>query len=617
MTSLDSWNSMAFALAFTHIWQSTAFAVGVWTLTLAMRDRAARFRFSLWMAASIKFLVPFALLVALGSRWPGTDSRPSPDPRFYAVVQQIEKPFAAVPFQTPDLPITSHGVADWRRISILLLGVWLIGSFLMLARLARQWWVAHSLVKDSSPLEHGREVDVWDRTIVKARIRKPVSIIGIRKGVEPGIFGVRRPVLMWPLGLSQILSDTEIVAIMAHECEHVRRRDNLTVLIQTFVEVFFWFNPMVWLIGEKMIDERERACDERVLEGAEPRTYADCILKVCAFCLESSLPCVAGVSGSELRKRVLRIAKHRSSKPLGVGPRIGFIIAAISAIALPIGFGAVGGQSLPEQKKTQTWQLPAPPVPPSDSELTLPTFEVSTVKPSKGDEPSSTLFTPDSVQIVNIPLISILCTGFRTQLSNIFGAPAWVSKRPFNIEAKVDPEEAAKLASLNLDARRAMLLPLVVERFHLKYHLEKREVTIYSLVVAKGGIKMKEITPAAPGSKEASQPSFLLNMGPGRVESNGTPLAFLALRLSDEVGKTVVDHTGLSGKYAFVLEWTPESNLDSGSAAGESRSQTDPVTTSASSVFTALQEELGLRLEPKKQLGDVVVIDSIEMPTEN
>lgn len=125
-------------------------------------------------------------------------------------------------------------------------------------------------------------------------------------------------------------------------------------------------------------------------------------------------------------------------------------------------------------------QLPPPAIPPSHTELTLPRFEVSTVKPSKGDEPSATLFTPDAVQIVNIPLISILCDGFRTQLSRIFGAPAWVRARHFNIEAKVDPDEAAKLASLNLDARRAMLLPLVVERFHLKYHLEKREVTTAS-----------------------------------------------------------------------------------------------------------------------------------------
>lgn len=262
-------------------------------------------------------------------------------------------------------------------------------------------------------------------------------------------------------------------------------------------------------------------------------------------------------------------------------------------------------------------QIAAPPIPASNSELTLPRFEVSTVKPSKGDEPSVTWFTSDSVRIVNVPLISILCDGFRTQLSNVFGAPGWVRTRHFNIEAKVDADEAAKLASLNLDARRAMLLPLVVERFHLKYHLEKREVTVYGLVVAKGGVKMKEITPAAPGSKAASQPSLLLNMGPGRVESNGTPLAFLALRLSDEVGKTVVDHTGLSGNYAFVLEWTPESSFDSGSAPGESRSQTEPAGTTAPSIFTAVQEQLGLRLEPNKQLGDVVVIDSIEMSTEN
>ena len=121
MTLLDSWDSVAFASAFTHIWQSTVFAVCVWTLTLAVRDRAARVRFWLWMAASIKFLMPFSVLAALGSRWPHTDSQPLADTRFYAVVQRVEQPFAAVPFETPNLSETAHGHADWRTISILLL----------------------------------------------------------------------------------------------------------------------------------------------------------------------------------------------------------------------------------------------------------------------------------------------------------------------------------------------------------------------------------------------------------------------------------------------------------------------------------------------------------------
>ena len=104
---------------------------------------------------------------------------------------------------------------------------------------------------------------------------------------------------------------------MSHEVEHVCRRDNLTAAIHALVEAIFWFHPLVRWMSVKLNEERERACDESVLErNARPEAYADSILKVCAFCLEPPSPCVSGVSGADLKERILRIMAQRSGAAL-------------------------------------------------------------------------------------------------------------------------------------------------------------------------------------------------------------------------------------------------------------------------------------------------------------
>ena len=139
-------------------------------------------------------------------------------------------------------------------------------------------------------------------------IEPPVRLLLSSSGMEPGIFGIVRPVLLWPAGLSDRLDDVQIEAIMAHEIEHVRRHDNLTSAIHAFVEAIFWFHPLVRWMTAKLNEERERACDERVLEqNSRPEAYAESILKVCSFCMEPAAACVSGVSGADLKSRILRI----------------------------------------------------------------------------------------------------------------------------------------------------------------------------------------------------------------------------------------------------------------------------------------------------------------------
>src|SRR5437764_157806 len=126
-----------------------------------------------------------------------------------------------------------------------------------------------------------------------------------------------RPILLLPAGIRERLKPRELQAVLAHELCHVWRRDNLTSAIHMIVEAVFWFHPLVWWIGARLIEERERACDEAVLRlGNEPQEYAEGILNVCKSYLESPLWCVSGVTGSSLKKRIQAILTGHIARDL-------------------------------------------------------------------------------------------------------------------------------------------------------------------------------------------------------------------------------------------------------------------------------------------------------------
>jgi uncharacterized protein (TIGR03435 family) len=141
---------------------------------------------------------------------------------------------------------------------------------------------------------------------------------------------------------------------------------------------------------------------------------------------------------------------------------------------------------------------------------------------------------------------------------------------------------------------------LLADRFQLKFHKVTRELPVYNLVIAKGGLKI-ETTPEAKSNG--------YSMGSGKLSGNGIELDNLAFSLSGEVGRMIVNQTGLSGRYNIDLKWQPDSM-----ATGSNSSGADPP---LPDLFTALQEQAGLKLEPAKGPVDVYVIDHIEKPSEN
>jgi beta-lactamase regulating signal transducer with metallopeptidase domain len=151
--------------------------------------------------------------------------------------------------------------------------------------------------------------------------------------LEPGVFGVFRPVLLLPEGIFERLTPAQLQAIVAHELCHIRCRDNLTATIHMLVETVFWFHPLVWWMGKRMVQERERACDEEVLElGGEPQVYAEGILNVCKHYIESPLVCVSGVTGSSLTPRIEAILANREIHRVSFAKKAALAMAGTTAL---------------------------------------------------------------------------------------------------------------------------------------------------------------------------------------------------------------------------------------------------------------------------------------------
>ncbi len=162
-----------------------------------------------------------------------------------------------------------------------------------------------------------------------------------QSSLEPGILGILRPVLLWPAGISEHLQDAHLEAILAHELQHVRRRDNLAAAMHMVVEAIFWFHPLVWWLGARLVEEREQACDEAVLQqGNAPQVYAESILKTCEFSVASPLACVSGVTGGDLKQRIVRIMSPHSAATRSVFlKKLLLAVIGIGAVAAPVAVG--------------------------------------------------------------------------------------------------------------------------------------------------------------------------------------------------------------------------------------------------------------------------------------
>jgi bla regulator protein BlaR1 len=251
-----------------HLWQSTLFAAAAGVLVFVLRRHYAPARHWLWLAASLKFLIPFSLLIGAGARLGWTRAPVIAVHRVSIVVEEIGHPF--VPLDLGFLmPSATTRPISADNLTLVLLAVWLCGFAFILFRWWSRWRRINATVRASQPLREGRELEALRRLERITGIRKPVELLSSTSSLEPGIFGILRPVLVLPSGIADRLVDAQLDAILAHELCHVRRRDNLMAALHMVVETIFWFHPLVWWLGARLVEERERACDEEVTAAGQ------------------------------------------------------------------------------------------------------------------------------------------------------------------------------------------------------------------------------------------------------------------------------------------------------------------------------------------------------------
>jgi bla regulator protein BlaR1 len=606
-----------------HLWQSTLFAAAAGLLTLAFRKNRAHVRYWLWLAASVKFLIPFAVLMAVGTLIEG--------PELVIVQRELGVVVASVsePFSLAELNAVassssrgSEGASLRSMVTTGLVAIWLIGCLTLLFVWAVRWQRMARAVRAASPIEDGPV------TAALYRLERSQSfrIVSSATTIEPGVFGIVRPVLLWPRSISERLSEQQIEAILAHELAHVRRRDNLAAAVHMLVEALFWFHPLVWWLGARLVDERERACDEEVVRlGSEPHVYAEGILRTCQFYVESPLVCMAGVTGSNLKKRIELIMRNDASVALSAPKRILLGTSLVAAIALPVTVGILTSPRLSAQIVAPT--------------ADTPTFEVASIKASAPGGRMGGRGTPGRFTSQGMPVRRLIRQAYDIHDSQIIGGPDWAASQGYDIDATTGGKPP--------DQMRFMMQSLLRDRFKLAFHKEQRELATYALVVARSdgrlGPGLKRIPddecpppgsprrggppngpaggrPSSPFDPNATAPCGSIIFGPGRLLAHGVPIDMLTRSLGNlpaitSFNRLVTNMTKLEGMYDFDFRWTnefgPGGPPPSGGPAVAVNPGDEPV------LFTALQEQLGLKLTPQRATLDVLVIDSVERPTEN
>ncbi len=595
-----------------HLWQSTLFAGAAGLLALLLRNNRARVRHGVWLAASCKFLVPLSVLIALGGHLPRRAAPAAAPSNWPVAVDVLSRPFTALPVPAP----WPAGPPARSSLATVAMGIWACGFL----GIGDAWWVRwrriRAAVLAGSPLP----------------LQLPIPARSSPALLEPGVFGIFRPVLLLPEGIFDRLTPAQLNAVIAHELCHVRHRDNPMAALHMFVETIFWFHPLVWWIGRRMVAERERACDEEVLQlGNDPQVYAEGIINICKLYVESPLACVSGVTGANLTNRIGTIMRNRAAIRLSLAKKAALAAAGVAALGAPILVGIVHVPAIRGQSAAAD----------------APKFEVASVKRCTADDIAAArglagsggrgagggggvgraFGDPGMFRTGCVPLRLLLQMAYIryadgragpvSQLKDgpVEGGPGWIDSDRYTIDAKpAIPQTRTVMAG-------PMLQALLEDRFRLKLHRERKEVPVYALAVAKGGPKLERTkeggcTPGNPNSLPPPVvpgqplPCGYIDGAPDGVNAVGVSVASICSLIRGHLGRKVIDQTGLSGLFNYHLDVIV--GPPGAPPGGDDPNAPDPL-----SVVTAALGKLGLKIEPAKGIAEFLVIDHVERPSPN
>jgi bla regulator protein blaR1 len=408
-----------------HLWQSTWFAMLAALLVLMVRKESARIRFVIWFAASLKFLIPFSWLTALG----GAFSIQADQDALLPLVREVSAPLQAMPID----------IASLNSMTVYpLYALWFIGTCFCIGRWLMRWHKLRLTVNASINQGTFRSI--------------PIRLCGV--SAEPGQVGLFRPSIVLPKRLIAELSPRKIRAICVHEWSHARRHDNLTAAIQTLVQSIFWFHPLVWWLGSRLLETREQACDEAVIaDGNDPEAYAHAMLSVCRSSLENRLACAAAVTGGDLKARVKHILKAKAPAPLNGLKRALLCAVGTMAVVAPV---IAGVNVLPRWPNTL---------------VTMPfvaDLQASAARRSLGG-PSAFEMHSDRLSVRNLTLRELVAHAYGIDASEVHSTLSWFDER-YDIDVRFD----VPLALNDQPGQRYAIRTALARHFNVQIFMNRR-----------------------------------------------------------------------------------------------------------------------------------------------
>ncbi len=504
------------------------------------------------------------------------------------------------------------------------IGVWLTGVVLFLMPVVAGFWQMRRLRARALPWTEGQ-----------ARAQTLASALGVHRKVDamlhdavtgPMTCGVLRPSIILPVSAHEwdVMS---LRCALRHEIEHVARWDFLTLCLARMVCAVYWFHPLVWAAWRRMRLEAERACDDAVVREDDAGDYASLLVSMAQRDPASTRrPLLAMAGRNDLAARVAAVLDHDQTRGRIGRRRVAGLMVAGAVATLGVAPITVA-RAMPQTPSAQTpLSAAAPPQ----------TFAAASIK-RNGLEQIRQMDGQMIATNVTVRDLLILAFGVR----DIAGGPWWLGGYRFDIVASMPSD------NLGPGQGSKSLQAFLTERFKLVAHRGSKDVPIYALVAARPDGRLgPQITPSPmdcrPDAVRArfsaiglpadtgGRPTCGISSTFGQMAGRGVTLAELVRNLPAHLGggirspttfdRVLTDRTGVSDRFDFTLEWTPDAGVQSTAATptpGQNRPFVSALESTAPNFLTALEEQLGLTIESQLAPIPVLVIDSIEEPRAN
>jgi len=581
----------------------------------------------------------FALLIAL----PISSALAPPVRITVPIAVQQETVRSSFPVITPDASYdsmrsviisipTTIPQSRWPAVSTLLFVMWMVGTIVFLLPIAAGLWQTRSLRRTGIPWREGKSV--VDSLAIDAGIRRRIGVFLHESVPGPMTFGAVRPTIMLPID-AQSWPSEELSRALVHELEHIRRSDWISRCVARVVCACYWFHPCVWFTWRQFVLEAERACDDAVLRRADATAYAEQLVVLAQRLLtRPNQPVLAMANRYDLGKRVSALLDTRQRRG-----RAGIVRVALACTITALVVTTISPLDIAARIQTPSQA--------TDGRR----FEVASVKPCRdedfrngGQRRQEVTYSPGRITINCIGLARIIYFAYAGigsmndplindhpgDPSHVRGGPEWIRTETFYIEAKAEgtPDRTVMMGP--------MLRALLEEHFKLKTHRELEQVPMYAMTVAKGGLKTKPLEEGGCRSFDEvkdlpPQQIGAMDMGAKPVCGNftslgdrvtrkwslgGTTLArFANQTLSSVLDRHVMDNTGVDGTFNIKLEFGYDENIKEGVFGGRPVGPIDdppPGVERGPSIFTALEQQLGLKLEKANGPRGFLVIDSAQ-----